>query len=171
MGGQEEAKRGEGRLWEGGIGNICGGLTAAPPTPHLIQTTAHNKDGRWAKNGVRADCEGGDTWAVFCCSLAVFLWKKDGNWQTLNKCRWHSVLCIMWGFQTWCVYKLLKMDSNQTKQVIIGWKNSSCCTNEHGTIKKNILKTWLTHLGTRLFLYSWLRLKPMSYNSSAAQLY
>lgn len=102
-----------------------------PPAHHLIQTTAHNKDGRWAKNGVRADCEGGDTWAVFCCSLAVFLWKKDGNWQTLNKCRWHSVLCIMWGFQAWCVYELLKMDSIQTKQVIIGWKTVAVAQKEH----------------------------------------
>lgn len=59
----------------GGIGNICGGLTAAPPLC-LIQTTTHNKAGRWARNGVRADCEGDDTWAVFCCRQAVFYERK-----------------------------------------------------------------------------------------------
>lgn len=35
-----------------GIGNTCGGLTAGLP-PLLMQTTTHNKDGTWARNGVR----------------------------------------------------------------------------------------------------------------------
>lgn len=46
----EGVRRGEERK---GIGNTCSGLTAGLPPLCLIQTTAHNKDGSWAKNGVR----------------------------------------------------------------------------------------------------------------------
>ncbi|KAK2861897.1 hypothetical protein Q5P01_001430 [Channa striata] len=38
---------------QGGIGNICRGLTAGLPLLCLIQSTTHNKDGRSARNCVR----------------------------------------------------------------------------------------------------------------------
>lgn len=60
MEGQEEAKRGEVRSvrvdqkhvqWSEYRSTSIPPLH--PPTPRLIQTTTHNKDGRWARNGVK----------------------------------------------------------------------------------------------------------------------
>lgn len=120
MGGQEEAKGGERRSARGELETYaltdCWSLRRPrPSSPPPPSPPDNHTQQRW---------ETGQKW---CPSWLRRWWyigrvyrRGDGNVQTVNKCRWHSVLCIIrGGISVWFVYKSLETGSDQTKQIFI----------------------------------------------------
>lgn len=86
MGGHEEAKTGEGRSARGNWKHMqWSDCRSSPFLPHPDNHTQQRRE--MGQKWCEAECEGDDTWAVFCSRLAVFYGRKMATRKMLNKYR------------------------------------------------------------------------------------